>query len=49
MEKLKHLTLEVLQLKINTNTNFKQMNKSYQINSSFINLVVKNKEGGEGR
>ena len=44
MEKLKHMTLEVLELKINTNTNFKHMNKSYQINPSFINLVVKNKE-----
>ena len=48
MEKLKQKTLEVLQRKINANTTFKHMNKSYQINPSFINLVVENKEGGEG-
>ena len=48
VEKLKHMTLEVLELKINTNTNFKHMNKSYQISPSFINLVVESKEGGEG-
>ena len=33
---------------INMNTNFKHINKSYQISPSFINLVVENKEGGEG-
>jgi len=48
VEKLKHMTLEVLQLKIDTNTNFKHVNKSYQISPSFINLVVESKEGGEG-
>ena len=48
MEKLKHMTLEVLELKINTNTNFKHMNKSYQISPSFISLAVKNNEGVEG-
>ena len=46
--KLKQKTVEVLQLKINTNTNFNHMNKSYQISASFINLVVENKEGGDG-
>ena len=44
VEKLKQKTLEVLQRKIKTNMTFKHMNKSYQINPSFINLVVKNKE-----
>ena len=48
VEKLKQKTLEGLQRKIKTNMTFKPMNKSYQINPSFINLVVKNKEGGEG-
>ena len=48
MEKLKQKTFEVLQRKIKTNMTFKHMNKSYQINPSFINLVMKNKEGGEG-
>ena len=48
VEKLKQKTLEVLQRKIKTNMTFKHMNKSYQINPSFINLVVKKKEGGEG-
>ena len=48
MEKLKQKTLEVLQRKVNVNMTFKHMNKSYQINPSFINLVVENKEGGEG-
>ena len=43
VEKLKHMTLEVLQLKTNTNTNFKHMNKSYQISPSFIYLVVESK------
>ena len=41
MEKLKQKTLEVLQRKIKTNMTFKHMNKSYQINPPFINLVVK--------
>ena len=41
MEKLKKKTLEVLQRKIKTNMTFKHMNKSYQINPPFINLVVK--------
>ena len=48
MKKLKQKTLDVLQRKIKTSMTFKHMNKSYQINPSFINLVVKNKEGGEG-
>ena len=48
MEKLKQKTVEVFQRKIKTNMTFKHMNKSYQFNPSFINLVVKNKEGGEG-
>ena len=48
VEKLKQKTLEVLQRKVKTNMTFKHMNKSYQIKPSFINLVVKNKEGGEG-
>ena len=48
MEKLKQKTLEVLRRKIKTNMTFEHMNKSYQINPSFINLVVKKKEGGEG-
>ena len=48
MEKLKQKTFEFMQRKIKTNMTFKHINKSYQINPSFINLVVKNKEGGEG-
>ena len=40
------MTLAVLQPKIKTNPNFHHMNKPFQISQSFINLVVKNKEGG---
>ena len=40
------MTLVVLQPNIKTNPNFHHMNKPFQISQSFINLVVKNKEGG---
>lgn len=40
--------LEVLQPQIKTSPNFQQMNKPYWIRSFFINLVVKNEEGGGG-
>ena len=42
------MTLAVLQPKVKTNPNFHHMNKAFQISPSFINLVVKNKEGGAG-
>ena len=38
----------VLQPQIKTSPNFQQMNKPYRISSFFINLVVKNEEGGVG-
>ena len=51
VEILKHMTQEIIQPKIKTNPNFQQMSLNkplYRISPSFINLMVKKKEGGPG-